>query len=269
MQHLASTPDTVLWGWLPNRTTPTLLDVPDGGAVTIETVSHEGILEDQGRDPVAFFARHGVDASGVLADARDIAASGITHEYPDGPHVVTGPVRVPGAEPGDVLKVDVLALELRVPYGVISNRHNFGCLAGEFPEHTVPIPGACRARPELYGTVSHFTTVEDVGGRPFGVLPYGSEGRSARFPLAPFLGVMGVAPDTSAPVPSVPPGTHGGNIDINLLNAGSTLYLPVQVDGAGFYVGDPHYAQGDGEVALTALEAPLTATLRLSVLRGP
>jgi acetamidase/formamidase len=269
MQHLASTPDTVLWGWLPNRTTPTVLDVADGGVVTIETVSHEGILEDQGRDPVTFFGSHGVDPAGVMSDARDIAMSDIAHEYPDGPHIVTGPIRVPGAEPGDVLKVDVLALELRVPYGVISNRHHLGCLPGEFPEHTVLIPGACRSRPEMYGTVSHFTTVEDVGGRPHGVLPYGSEGRVARFPLAPFLGVMGVAPDTAAPVPSVPPGSHGGNIDINLLNAGSALYLPVQVDGAGFHVGDPHYAQGDGEVALTALEAPLTATLRLSVLRGP
>ncbi len=268
MLHLASTPDTVLWGWLPNRNTPTVLDVPDGDVVTIETVSHEGILEDQGRDPVAWFGSHGVKASDVMADARDIAASGIAHEYPDGPHVVTGPVRVPGAEPGDVLKVDVLALELRAPYGVISNRHNFGCLAGEFPETTVRLPGASAAKPELYGSVCHFTTVEDIGGRPHGVLPYGTEGRAARFPLAPFLGVMGVAPDSAAPVPSVPPGSHGGNIDINLLNAGSTLYLPVQVDGASFHVGDPHYAQGDGEVALTALEAPLTATLRLSVLRG-
>jgi acetamidase/formamidase len=267
--HLPSTPDTVLWGWLPNRDTPPVLGVADGDTVTIDTVSHEGILEDQGRDPVAWFGRYGVGAGDVLGDARVIAASDIVHDFGDGPHIVTGPIRVAGAEPGDVLKVEVLGLELRVPYGVISNRHGLGCLAGEFPEDTVYVPGATAARPDLYGSVSHFTAVEDIGGTPYGVLPYGTQGRSARFPLAPFLGVMGVAPDTSLPVPSVPPGSHGGNIDINLLNAGSTLYLPVQVEGAGFHVGDPHYAQGDGEVALTALEAPLSATLRLSVLRGP
>jgi acetamidase/formamidase len=267
--HLSSTPETVLWGWLPNRDTAAVLDVSDGDTVTIDTVSHEGILEDQGRDPVAWFGRFGVDPAGVLADARTIAASDMVHDHGDGPHVVTGPIRVAGAEQGDVLKVEVLGLDLRVPYGVISNRHGLGCLAGEFPEGSVHVPGATAARPELYGSVSHFTTVEEIGGRHLGVLPYGTQGRVARFPLAPFLGVMGVAPDTSAPVPSVPPGAHGGNIDINLLNVGSSLYLPVQVEGAGFHVGDPHYAQGDGEVALTALEAPLSATLRLSVLRGP
>ena len=267
--RLPSTPDTVLWGWLPNRTSEPVLRVDDGDVVTVETVSHEGILEDQGRDPVAWFGRHGVDATDVLDDARVIAASDISHDFADGPHIVTGPIRVDGAEPGDVLKVDVLQLELRAPYGVISNRHGLGCLAGEFPEGTVLVPGACAARPELYGSVSHFTRVEQTGGTWFGLLPYGTGGRVARFPLAPFLGIMGVVPDTSKPVPSVPPGDHGGNIDINLLNAGSTLYLPVQVEGAGFHAGDPHYAQGDGEVALTALEAPLSATLRLSVLRGP
>jgi len=266
--HLGSNPDTVLWGWLPNRDTPTVLTVDDGGVVTVDTVSHEGILEDQGRDPVAWFGRFGVAADGVLADARQIAASDLAHDFDDGPHVVTGPIRVPAAQPGDVLKVEVLGLAIRVPYGVISNRHGLGCLAGEFPEGTVRHPDASAADPERYGSVSLFTAVEVTGGVSYGVLPYGSAGRVARFPLAPFLGVMGVAPDTREPVPSVPPGDHGGNIDVNLLNVGSTLYLPVQVAGAGFHVGDPHYAQGDGEVALTALEAPLTATLRLSVLKG-
>ena len=267
--HLASNPDTVLWGWLPNRDTKPVADLNDGGVVTIDTVSHEGILEDQGRDPVSWFGRFGVAPEDVLADARDVAASDIPHDFDDGPHVVTGPIRVAGAEPGDILRVDVLELDIRVPYGVITNRHGLGCLAGEFPEAGIRVPGASHVRPDLYGSVSHFTTVDEIGGRLIGVLPFGRNGRSARFPLAPFLGVMGVAPDTSQAVPSVPPGPHGGNIDVNLLNTGSTLYLPVQVDGAGFFVGDPHYAQGDGEVALTALEAPLSSTLRLSVLKGP
>lgn len=76
---------------------------------------------------------------------------------------------------------------------------------------------------------------------------------------------MGVAPATDAPVHSVPPGAHGGNLDIRLLGEGARLFLPVQVAGALFYAGDPHFSQGDGEVALTAFEAPLRATLRLTL----
>ena len=86
------------------------------------------------------------------------------------------------------------------------------------------------------------------------------------FPLAPFLGIMGVAVAGDERPHSVPPGAHGGNIDINLLQVGSTLYLPVQVPGALAYVGDPHFAQGDGEVALTAMEASLRATLRFRIV---
>jgi len=87
-----------------------------------------------------------------------------------------------------------------------------------------------------------------------------------RFPLHPFLGIMGVAVSGNTRPHSVPPGTHGGNIDINLLTVGSSLYLPVQVAGALAYVGDPHFAQGDGEVALTAMEASLRATLAFEVI---
>ena len=93
--------------------------------------------------------------------------------------------------------------------------------------------------------------------------------RRVCFPLNPFLGVMGVAPATAEPVHSVPPGPHGGNLDINLLGVGSRLYLPVLVPGASFYVSDPHFAQGDGEVALTAFEAPLGGWIRLVVHQGP
>ena len=110
-----------------------------------------------------------------------------------------------------------------------------------------------------------FSTVVQHSGLLYGTLPIGAD-RLARFPLQPFMGVMGVAPAADEPVHSVPPGPHGGNIDVNLLTVGSTLYLPVQVDGALFHTGDPHYAQGDGEVALTAMEASLRGTFRLSVL---
>ncbi|GAA0574526.1 acetamidase/formamidase family protein [Actinomadura livida] len=264
--YLPTTPETCLWGRLPNRDRPPVLRVASGDTVTIDTLSHEGILEDQGRDPVTYLAGFGVPAGEVLADARDLAASGVAHDYDDdGPHVVTGPIEVAGAEPGDMLRVETLSLLIRAPYGFISSRHGYGALPGEFPE-TAPDSGPGEdGGVRAYNSVCEFVEVIEEAGRLHGTLPYGG-GRAARFPLKPFLGLMGVAADTADPVHSVPPGSHGGNLDINELQVGSSLYLPVHVPGAGFYTGDPHYAQGNGEVALTALEAPLRATLRLTVI---
>lgn len=247
--HLPSTPDLVLWGRLPCATDDPVLTVDPGAAVTFDTISHEGILEDQGRDPEAFFGAYGV--SEVLEDAIALAASEYPHRFGvDGPHVVSRPVRVAGAQPGDLLAMTVLETVPRVPYGVISNRHGKGALPGEFPREG-----------ELF---SAFATVDDEGRGRLPLVPGGEPVVS--FPLAPFLGIMGVAADTPERPHSVPPGPHGGNIDINLLTVGATLYLPVQVEGALAYVGDPHFAQGDGEVSLTAMEASLRATVRLDVV---
>jgi acetamidase/formamidase len=234
--------------------------------VTIDTVSHEGILEDQGRDPVSYFAGHGIPEAKVLDDARAIAASALPHDFAaDGPHIVTGPIAVQGAQPGDVLRIDVVGLVPRAPYGVISNRHGKGALPGEYPQGPGPEPGASAQHPELFHNVSTFTPVQTVRGKLQGVLPVSRQLR-AEFPIDPFMGMMGVALDTSDRVNSIPPTVAGGNIDIRDLNVGSTLYLPVFVPGANFFVGDPHYLQGDGEVALTALEAPLRGTFRLTLL---
>jgi acetamidase/formamidase len=108
--------------------------------------------------------------------------------------------------------------------------------------------------------------VDAVDDALFGNLHDGDGRRALRFPLAPFLGMVGVTPSGPTPLRSVPPGPFGGNLDVRDLVVGTTLYLPVQVPGAGLFVGDPHYAQGHGEVALTALEAPLRATLRVGLL---
>jgi acetamidase/formamidase len=264
--YVPSNLDTIQWGSLPNRDARAVITVPSGSSVTFDTVSHEGILEDQGRDPDRFFAQHGVGADQVLDDAKAIAGSRVPHDFDaDGPHIVTGPVAIEGAMRGDVLKIEVLSLRPRVPYGVISNRHGKGALPGEFPENGGRENGASAARPELYNNVSVFTEVVNLDGVSYALL-HDRAGDDIRFPIAPFLGIMGVAPDTTETVNSIPPDVYGGNLDINELGAGSTLYLPIQVPGALFYVGDPHYAQGDGEVALTALEAPLRAELRLTVL---
>src|SRR5690606_39576644 len=131
----------------------------------------------------------------------------------EGPHVVIGPVAIEGAEAGDVLKVEILAVESRVPYGVISNRHGKGALPGEYPK-TSAQADASAEHPERYGNLSIFTPIERGYNWYVGVLD-GGEGRKVKFALQHFMGIMGVAADTDQPVHSVPPAHYGGNVDVN------------------------------------------------------
>ena len=96
--YVPTTPETVRWGSLPNLDAKAVLSVPSGSVVTFDSVSHEGVLEDQGKDPVKYFGQFGVKPEQVLNDAKAIAASSLEHDFvKDGPHVVTGPVEVVGA----------------------------------------------------------------------------------------------------------------------------------------------------------------------------
>lgn len=266
--YVPSTPATIKWGYLPNANDQPLLTIPSGATVVFDTLSHEGLMEDQGRNALAYFGAHGVPAQQVLTDAIAITQSALPHDFSkDGPHIITGPVAVAGAMPGDVLKVEVLAVTPRVPYGVISNRHGKGALPGEFPEGPKPEADASAAEPEKYHNVSVFTPIRKTrNGRWEGVLK-NARGETVSFPTAPFMGVMGVAAATEEPVHSVPPGVYGGNMDVKDLGAGTIVYLPVFVPGANFYTGDPHMAQANGEVALTALEHSMRATFRLTLLK--
>jgi len=162
-----------------------------------------------------------------------------------GVHVLTGPIYVEGAAPGDALEVRVLGLEFRVPYGV----NNTGPGSGVLPDLVaVPTPRIIKTDPQ----------------RKVALLPGGIE-----LPLSPFLGVMGVAPPPNLIiVSSGPPGSWGGNLDLRQLTVGATLYLPVFNDGALFYAGDPHGVQADGEVDGGALEQSLTATLQFILHKG-
>lgn len=242
--YLPSDVDSVLWGYVPSVDAEPSLRMRSGRTVTIDAVSHEGILEDQGRDPVEFFGAQGVSRARVLDDAVEIARDYDRTERDfdrDGPHVVTGPVFVEEARPGDVLKIETLHADLRVPYGVVSSRHGKGALPGparggpvadilvEDVLPTVGTDGRSTGNPQEYGNVSTFTPVEHGQGV--------MAGGAVRFPLRPFMGMMGVAyQQGSGPTDdllnSIPPTLGGGNIDIRHLGVGSTFYLPVQTDGA-------------------------------------
>lgn len=153
-----------------------------------------------------------------------------------------GPVYVNGAEPGNCLQIEVLDLQCAA-YGWTAICPGFGLLADEFPE----------AGFRLWDLRSHdgFTVFQE----------------GIHIPLRPFLGIMGVAP-AGKDVSTIPPWNTGGNLDCRQLGIGAKLWLPVQVRGALFSCGDGHAAQGDGEVCGTAIETPMYARLRLTVIKG-
>jgi acetamidase/formamidase len=157
-----------------------------------------------------------------------------------GGHILTGPIYVEGAQPGDVLEVNVLSIDLALDYG--------------------------------YNGCNGFLPDNCDKALPAKIIPLDRKRMTAEFlpgiviPLRPFFGSMGVAPAADAGrVSSNPPGRHAGNLDNRELVAGSTLYIPVFVPGALFEVGDGHAAQGDGEVDQTAIETSLRGRLRLTV----
>jgi acetamidase/formamidase len=179
------------------------------------------------------------DASGGQLDrdssVADVAALDFTRVNP-----VTGPVFVKGAQPGDVLEVEILSLRPR-DWGWTAIIPGFGLLSDEFPDPWLRISS-------VDATSGRVAFLDDVW------LPY-----------EPFPGTIGVAPEEPGEHSIVPPRRWGGNMDIKHLRAGTTLLLPVGVEGALFSVGDTHAAMGDGEVCGTAVEAPMDIAVRLGV----
>jgi acetamidase/formamidase len=159
-------------------------------------------------------------------------------------HPLTGPVRVRGAEPGDVLVVHVVAMRPALDFGWTAIRPGRGLL----PEGEVPRP---------------FLQIWDLSDGAFARMD-----RRVAVPLAPFPGVMGTALDEPGGHSTMPPRKNGGNMDIKQLSIGTTLFLPVWVPGALFSVGDGHGAQGDGEVCVTAVEMAAEITLRFELQKG-
>ena len=261
--RLTATPDTCYWGYLDAAQPPTLT-VESGTELWIEVVTH-----------------HSGDAPDLLMDA---GVTAIWDGIPEatrapGVHIMTGPIAVAGAQPGDTLKVEILEMRPRLAYG--SNcAANWGLLYDTFGKERItiyelldpPVDGSfpALARPvfgfdfttrALYDIPGVVTEPDPSARQPFG--------RPVTVPVRPHLGVMGVAPAGTERVSSIPPGAFGGNVDNWRFGPGASVYYPVFHEGAGFYVGDPHFAQGDGEICGTAIEASLDVHLRLTALDGP
>lgn len=238
---LRSTQETVLWGYLAANLPPALT-IESGATVEIEALSHQGLTTS--KDPEKFFAAHGIASSEVLPDAKTVYAE-VKRPKGASVHILTGPIYVEGAEPGDTLEVRVLDIKFRVPYGVNNTGPGKGVLPALLKE-----PSAKLIRVDLERRVALFA--DDI-----------------HIPLNPFMGIMAVSPPTSlGMVSSTPPGAWGGNMDLKFLGIGSTLYLPVFNQGAQFFTGDGHAVQGDGEVDGGAVEISLKPTLQFIVHKG-
>ncbi len=224
--RLAASPETVRWGVF-SADIPPLITVASGDTVVLECVS--------GGPESVPAATTGLRTHPALA--------AIHERVPRlGSHILTGPVAVQGAEPGDMLEVRVDAIEPGCDWGFCGFRPLLGTLPEDFPERAL----------------FHIPVDRD---RNVAKLPWGTE-----LPLAPFFGVMGVAPPPGwGAINTKEPRAHGGNLDNKELTGGSTLFLPVWTEGALFSAGDGHGVQGDGEVCINALEICLTGTFTLTL----
>ena len=224
--HLHSSPETCHWGFFEAKLKP-VLTIASGDEVTIDTISGgPEVVPDRSRFRVP------PELAEVHAKSERMVPG----------HILTGPVAVAGAEPGDVLEVEILDVQLRQDWGFNLIRPLAGTLPDDFHEaRLINIP--------LDQT------------RMVGRLPWGLD-----LPLAPFFGVMGVAPPPAwGRITSLIPRAMGGNLDNKELTPGAKLYLPVFVPGALFSCGDGHGVQGDGEVCVTAIETALQGRFRLTL----
>ena len=233
---LMPSPSTVVYGGYDPEARPALR-VASGDEVIVGSVSTCG----------ARLLRPGTDTGTIEPAYRAIAAAARDSTLRRGPggHILTGPIWVNGAEPGDVLEVRIEAVELDLPFAC----NSFGPRSGFLPED---FPGVSRSRIVPLDRARMIGRFDDSLG--------------IEIPLRPFFGSIGVAPPpASGRIHSAPPWIHAGNLDNKELVAGTILYIPVHTRGALLEVGDGHAAQGDGEVDITALETALRGRLQLIV----
>jgi acetamidase/formamidase len=225
--RLDPSPETVHWGYF-DAQIPPRLEVESGDTVIVDTVS--GWL-----DVVPDESRYRADHKEIITKLKPVM----------GPHILTGPIAVRGAEPGDTLEVRIKSIELTADWGWNIMRPLRGTLPEDFPEfqaRTIPID-----RTNMTAQLSWGPTI----------------------PLQPFFGILATAPRPEyGRLSSVEPREFGGNVDCKEFVPGTSLFLPVFVPGANFSAGDGHAVQGDGEVNLTALETCLKGTFELVLHKG-
>jgi acetamidase/formamidase len=224
--RIAATPETVRWGVF-DASFPPVVTIASGDTVVLECVTG------------------GPDTMPPAGSGMSVppALHAIHARVPRGPgHIITGPVAVAGAEPGDMLEVKIEKIEFGADWGFCGFRPLAGTIPEDFPERFlthIPVDRAARSCRLSYGV---------------------------ELKLAPFFGVMGVAPRPGyGTISTVQPREHGGNMDNKELGEGSTLFLPVWAPGGLFSAGDGHGVQGDGEVCINALEMCLTGTFTLTL----
>ncbi len=237
---LKASPSTVAWGYYWSAAKP-VLTIKSGDTVEIQTLTTSS--------PTAL-ANAGVKPEDIEPELKAIYAE-VKDKGPGG-HILTGPIYMDGAEPGDVLEVRILKVQLATPYAT----NGFSPQRGVLPKEDFE-----RGRTKL--------------------IPLDLERNVARFadnieiPLRPFFGSMGVAPaESKGRINSGPPGDHAGNLDNKDLIAGTQLFIPIHIKGALFEVGDGHAGQGNGEVDITAMETSLVGTFQFILrkdmrLKGP
>ncbi len=254
VHRLEVTPETVVVGYYWSEAKP-VLRIPSGDIIDVDTLLTN--------------SPQGLAAAGVPDDKIEASLKAVTAAFPrtdprrgPGGHVLTGPVYVEGAEPGDALEVKFLSIDLAIDYGYNGCSNHLMPPTSNLPTATPnpapPIPNPC-----------------DRTAANTKIIPLDKKTMTATFapgiiiPLRPFYGSMGVAPAPElGRVSSNPPGRHAGNLDNRELVAGSTLWIPVFAPGALFEIGDSHAAQGDGEVDQTAIETSLRGKVQLTVRKG-
>jgi acetamidase/formamidase len=236
-----SVPENMVWGYF-GADVPPVARVKDSDIVEIHTVSTSGISQ---KDPESFFKNNNLPMDQHAREVVDIMKN--VKPEPSGirGHMLTGPIFIEGAQPGDSLEIRILDLPLRSTYGVNSVWPGGG-----------GIPDAVTSRESfVYRYDKKKNTATFIEG--------------VEIPLRPFMGVMALSPPAKiGRVSSIPPDFFGGNLDIKHLVKGTTLHLPVSVPGGLFTTGDCHSAQGNGEVSGVAIEASLTLVAQFIVHKG-
>jgi len=228
--QLKPRPKTVAWGYY-DAAAPPVMRIKSGDTVEVQTLITSSPTRLEGA---------GVKPADVEQSLRDIYKE-VTNKGPGG-HILTGPIFIEGAEPGDVLEVRIQKIKLAIPYAYNAFGPRSGTIPEDFPYAKMRIIPLDAKR-----MVAHFADGIEI-------------------PLRPFFGSIGDAPPPSAGrINSAPPGIHAGNLDNKELVAGTTLYIPVHAPGALLFIGDGHAGQVNGEVDITAMETSLIGTFQLIV----